>query len=99
MQLPADATLNHAAGLAATLPQAVASGSGPWLVDASALRDFDSSTLALLLQAQRLATAAGREIQIRGVPAQLLDLARLYGVDELLPLSDTPVSPPRTTPG
>ncbi|MDP3224673.1 MAG: STAS domain-containing protein, partial [Rubrivivax sp.] len=89
MQLPADATLNHAAGLAAALPQAVATGSGPWLVDASVLHDFDSSTLALLLQAQRLATAAGREIQIRGLPPQLMGLARLYGVDELLPLSDT----------
>ena len=87
MQLPATATLNEAAALAATLPAAVGSGSGMLRVDASALTAFDSSTIALLLQAQRLAQAAGRGFEVVGTPPKLRELARLYGVDGLLPLS------------
>ena len=90
MQLPADATLNHAAALAATLPAAVAAGSGPLRLDASALTAYDSSTIALLLQAQRAAQAAGRSLEISGAPPKLVELARLYGVDGLLPLVDAP---------
>ena len=87
MQLPATATLEEAAALAAGLPRALLESSGVMRVDASALRAFDSSTLALLLQAQRLAQAAGRGFEVTGMPAQLVDLARLYGVDSLLALS------------
>ena len=87
MQLPATATLQEAATLAAQLPQAVASGPGMLRIDASALLAFDSSTIALLLQAQRLAQAAGRSVELVGAPAKLLELARLYGVDGLLPLA------------
>ena len=92
MKLPTTATLNEAAALAATLPGAVASGSGVLRVDASALTAFDSSTIALLLQAQRLAQAAGRSFEVVGTPPKLLELASLYGVDGLLPLS-LPLSP------
>lgn len=87
MQLPATATLDNAAALAATLPDAVASGSGVLRVDASALLAFDSSTIALLLQAQRLAQAAGRGFEVVAAPAKLRQLAQLYGVDGLLCLS------------
>ncbi len=91
MQLPATATLQEVAALAATLPAAVAEGSGVLHVDASALRSVDSSTLALLLQARRLAQAAGRTVVVDSAPPKLLQLAQLYGVDELLSLS-VPVS-------
>ena len=84
MQLPADAHLDHAAELAARLPAAVAEGRGPFTVDASALKAFDTSTIALLLQARRLAQAAGRGFAVHGLPAQLRQLAALYGVEELL---------------
>ncbi len=84
MQLPATATLDEAADLAATLPALVTQGAGPLCVDASALKAFDSSTIALLLQAQRLAKAAGRGFELSQAPTQLLELARLYGVDGLL---------------
>ena len=86
MQLPATATLEQAATLAATLPAAVAGGSGVLRVDASALSAFDSSTIALLLQAQRAAQAAGRGFEVSGAPPKLVELARLYGVDGLLAL-------------
>ena len=90
MKLPADATLDHAAALAATLPAAVAEGAGAFEVAASALKDCDTSTIALLLQARRVAQAAGRPFQVTGTPAQLTQLAALYGVAELLSPSSSP---------
>lgn len=84
MQLPASATLEHSAELAAMLPAALAEGSGSFTIDASALEAYDTSTIALLLQAQRLARAAGRSVRIVGLPSQLAQLAQLYGVAELL---------------
>lgn len=89
--LPAQATLRHVAALAQALPAALQSGSGAWKVDAHALTDFDSATLALLLQAQRGAAAAGRSFEVVGAPALLVQLAALYGLDGLLGL---PASPP-----
>ncbi len=83
-KLPAAATLEHSAALALTLPATVAAGSGVFRIDASDLRDFDSSTIALLMQARRLAHSAGRGFEAIGVPEQLAKLARLYGVDDLL---------------
>ncbi len=87
LTLPATATLDETPALAQTLPAAVAGGSGPLTVDASALAGFDSSAIALLLQARRLAQGAGRGFSVHGAPAKLVELARLYGVDELLSLA------------
>ena len=87
MVLPEHATLAQAAELASTLPAAVAEGSGVLSIDASKLVAFDSSTLALLMQAHRLAQAAGRGFEVRGAPPQLTELARLYGVEALLSLA------------
>jgi phospholipid transport system transporter-binding protein len=87
MKLPARATLDNAAELAAGLTAEVAKGNGVLTVDASALTAYDSSTIALLLQVRRTAEAAGRGFAVTGAPAQLVDLARLYGVDGLLSLS------------
>ena len=84
MQLPVKATLEQAAALAAELPQALAGSSGVFQLDASAVKEVDSSTIALLLQAQRLAQAAGRGFEVTGLPPKLLALASLYGVDSLL---------------
>ena len=87
MNLPATVTLNEAAALAATLPEVVAAGSGVLQMDASALTAFDSATIALLMQAQRLARAAGRDFVVVNMPPKLVELASLYGVDDLLALS------------
>lgn len=92
MQLPATVTLAETAALAATLPAAVAQGSGALHIDASALRVLDSSALALLLHARRLAQAAGRTLVVQGATPKLRQLAQLYGVDELLPLAPASVS-------
>lgn len=87
MQLPASATLDNAAELAAALPSQISASSGPLRVDASALKAYDSSTLSLLLEARRQAQAAGRGFEVTGAPPTLVALAALYGVDELLSLS------------
>lgn len=85
--LPARATFDEAAELAAALPAAVANGGGTVTVDAAALREFDTSTIALVLQARRLAQSAGRPFELVGAPPKLVELARLYGVDALLSTS------------
>ncbi|MCW5610390.1 MAG: STAS domain-containing protein [Rubrivivax sp.] len=86
MKLPATATLDETAALAQALPAEIAAGSGTLTVDASALATFDSSAIALLLQARRLAQAAGRGFAVHGAPPKLAELATLYGVVELLSL-------------
>ena len=84
MQLPATVTLDEVAALAAALPADLSKGTGMLSVDASALRAFDSSTLALLLQVRRLAQTAGRPFEVSGMPEPLLALASLYGINGLL---------------
>lgn len=53
-------------------------------VDGSALRHFDSSALAVLLECQRMARSKGRAFAVQSLPPKLTELARLYGVDGLL---------------
>jgi phospholipid transport system transporter-binding protein len=65
-----------------------ASHSGDTTFDLSAVRTCDSSALVVLLAWQRTAQAAGRSIQVSGVPADMLSLATVYGVDSVLPISD-----------
>lgn len=86
IRLPASTTIDTAAALAAELPAQVRAGSGVLRVDASALIECDSATIALLLEARRAAEAAGRGFEVAGAPVKLVDLARLYGVDALLSL-------------
>lgn len=93
LTLPADATIDAAAALAAQLPAQVRAGSGVLQVDASALTASDSATIALLLEARRQAQAVGRGFEVHGAPPKLAELARLYGVDELLALVPSASSP------
>lgn len=98
MELPATATLAEASALARSAEQAVMSGvapggeRAPLQVDASALRSFDTSVLAVLLHARRQALGAGCAFEISGAPDKLAQLAALYGVAELLGLAPAPSS-------
>ncbi|MFY9514569.1 MAG: STAS domain-containing protein [Rubrivivax sp.] len=78
MKLPATATLEQAASLLAEL------GQDTEAVDASGLQSFDTSAVALLLEASRRAQARGARCVVHGAPAKLCELATIYGVDELL---------------
>lgn len=53
-------------------------------VNVAELQAFDSSVLSLLLNSARLCAEHGLVLRIEGSPAKLRELARLYGVDELL---------------
>lgn len=61
-------------------------GSGRWPIDASQLKHFDSSALAVLLECRRVADAKGLKVQVTNAPAKLARLASLYGLADLLVL-------------
>jgi phospholipid transport system transporter-binding protein len=86
LQLPPELTHEQAADCCRGLAQALRSEAGPEAVaDASALRHFDSSAIAVLLECRRDALALGRRFSVRGLPPRLRALAVLYGVEQLLP--------------
>ena len=57
------------------------------VVEGGQLRRFDSSALAVLLECRRLAEAWGKRFELQGLPSQLVELARLYGMDQVLGLA------------
>jgi phospholipid transport system transporter-binding protein len=59
-------------------------------VDLGEVTDMDSSLLAMLLAWLRDAKARGSEIVFANLPKGLQTLARLYGVDNLLPAAPSP---------
>ena len=81
--LPAVVTMTEARQVLEQLRPAIESDAAP-RIDASALATLDSSAIALLLECRRIAAAAGKPLPIDGAPAKLGELARLYGVAELL---------------
>jgi phospholipid transport system transporter-binding protein len=60
---------------------------GDVVLDFSGVTRVDSSALALLLAWVRHLKARGSKVELRALPESLLTLARLYGVDALLPLA------------
>jgi len=59
--------------------------SGDMQVDLSRVDLVDSAAVSLLLGWLRAAQQRGRQLRIAGMPEALSSLARLYGVDGLLP--------------
>ncbi len=84
--LPATLTSREARVTLRMLTQALRSegSEGPVIVEAAPLQHLDSSALAVLLEIERLAIAWGRAFVVRGAPAKLAALAKLYGVEQLL---------------
>ncbi len=73
--------------LQAPAPATPAAAGAPAIeFDASALDDFDSGALAVLLECRRIAAEGPRPFSVHGVALPLIDLAELYGVDEVLQL-------------
>ncbi|HUY82968.1 MAG TPA: STAS domain-containing protein [Steroidobacteraceae bacterium] len=54
-------------------------------IDLAGVDGADSAGLALLIEWLSIARQAGREIRYRNLPAQIIQLARLSEVEELLP--------------
>ncbi|WP_026437137.1 STAS domain-containing protein [Acidovorax sp. JHL-9] len=83
--LPSELTHRQASGCLRMLVQGLQALKGSEVVvDASALAVFDSSALAVLLECRREALADRKAFVVRGLPAALVGMAGLYGVDELL---------------
>jgi phospholipid transport system transporter-binding protein len=59
-------------------------------VDASALQQFDSSALAVLLAGMREALVRGGRLQVQGLPARARSLVQVYGLTEVLQLPPVP---------
>ena len=86
LELPARLTLAEARAAAVDLGSRIAAApAGDLLVlGAGARGQFDASVLAVLLELQRRAAAAGRQLRVERVPARLVALAGLYGVAGVL---------------
>lgn len=58
---------------------------GSFLVDFSKVEAVDSAAVSLLLGWARAAKRKQHDLKVSGLPDDLLSLARLYGVSDLLP--------------
>jgi phospholipid transport system transporter-binding protein len=78
--------LSHFREVLQTLKLAKEGGSGwdGFEVDASALKVFNSSALAVLLALKRELEGLGLEMQVLNLPEQLQNLAKVYGVELFL---------------
>lgn len=83
--LPARLTHGDAVACCRMLAQSLGAQGSHAVADASALVQFDSSALAVLLECRREALARGKGFSIAHMPPRLRELAGLYGVAELLP--------------
>ncbi len=54
------------------------------VLDASALTQFDSSALAVILACRRTVHARGAQLRIVGLPDRAQSLAKVYGLSDLL---------------
>ena len=85
LTLPDELTHVQATACLAGLVPNLAAEAVPVRVDASALRHFDSSALAVLLALRRACAGLDKTMVVQGLPDGLRDLAALYGVEALLP--------------
>ena len=89
MELPAQILLANATRCSAELKGELlantrSSEPAQVVLDAQKVEEFDSSALSVLMQFKRDASAQNAEVQIVNLSPQLLELAGLYGVTELL---------------
>ncbi|MFC6669481.1 STAS domain-containing protein [Marinobacterium aestuariivivens] len=67
------------------LEQLIATGSPTCVVDFSAVKSADSSALSLWLCCRREAQRQGVVLEAREVPAELMSVARLVGLEHIFP--------------
>ena len=68
----------------ASLLSACVSDGGEAVLDASALVQFDSSALAVILACRRAVLAKGARLRVTGLPERAQALAQVYGLSALL---------------
>lgn len=84
LELPEVLTQTTATACMGAQLSALSQVSDKVVVDASRLQTFDSVALAFLLELRRATLSEGKTFEVSGMPERLSDLARLYGVVELL---------------
>lgn len=88
--LPAQLTLRDAGVALRALGPAIAQAAEATItLDAGALAQIDSAALAVLLECRRQAAARQRQFEVVNAPPRLTELARLYGVQDLLALRES----------
>lgn len=60
------------------------------VIDLDGVSGANSAALALLLEWTELAAARGTRLELHHLPARLLSIAALSGLDAILPLADRP---------
>ena len=78
-------TIDNAAALLKNGCAALSAKNG--VFDLTAVTEIDSSGLAVLFGWQRLALAQNKTLRIQNPPRNLINLATMYGVGELLSLT------------
>jgi phospholipid transport system transporter-binding protein len=84
LALPEKLTQDQARACLEQYKQRMTKESARVVIDATALQQFDSSALAVLLELRRECVRLGKSLVIQSLPQRLTDLARLYGIDNLL---------------
>jgi phospholipid transport system transporter-binding protein len=79
---PTSITMANAADVLREGMEAIVQGTTT--IDLSYLTHFDSSAVSALMAWQRAATEKSVSLELVGLPAGLLSLAKLYSVDTLL---------------
>jgi phospholipid transport system transporter-binding protein len=93
MPLPERLTIEVAAKAMNDLARALEGRDGTVCLDASSMREYDSSAVAVLLELRRYMLARGRDMQVLHWPSKLAALVRLYGVGVLLGVEEVAASP------
>lgn len=83
--LPDVLNLTNARACLRALTGALAQEAADVVVDAGSLKQFDSAALAVLLELRRQTLQMGKVFAVQDQPMHLSDLARLYGIADLLP--------------
>lgn len=85
VQLPQRLTIEGASAALTSLQSATSQSQAPVVhLDASAMRDFDTSAVAVLLELRRRLRDQGKDVEVLNWPERLSALVRLYGVEGLL---------------
>ena len=86
VSLPERLTLQESVQTLERLGRSLKALPGPIVaLDAGALKVFDSSAVAVLLELRRVLLEQGKTLSVTQWPKRLRDLVGLYGVTDLLP--------------
>ena len=88
--LVGECDINEAIGLRGELEILIRRAAGaPFEIGFQELTSVNSTILSLMLSCVRAADAAGCQRSMSGLPQKLYDMARVGGLESILPLTDT----------